>query len=104
MDSRCDNNLWKKRDQDEFAQKVVQQKNSYHAEISFLKKKILEITKKNEELEQKVEQLDEDTNDGEMMLQNSHERERKLQIELDETKKKNLNTENTENEKNEIQI
>ena len=98
MESKCDNSWCKKkerkyrdeiyaleddiRDKDEFAQKVVRQKNSYHAEISVLKKNVLDLTKKNEELEQKVEQLDEDADDGVMMLRNSHERERKLQEEL----------------------
>ena len=120
MESKCDNSWCKKkerkyrdeiyaleddiRDKDEFAQKVVRQKNSYHAEISVLKKNVLDLTKKNEELEQKVEQLDEDADDGVMMLRNSHERERKLQEELDETKKKNLNKEDAEKERNEIRI
>ena len=120
MESKCDNSWCKKeerkyrneiyalkddiRDKDEFAQKVVRQKNSYHAEISVLKKNVLDLTKKNEELEQKVEQLDEDADDGVMMLWNSHERERKLQEELDKTKKNNLNKENAEKERNEIKI
>ena len=88
MDLKCENKLCKIKgeeyrneiyaleddikDKDEFAQKVVRQRNAYKAEISILKTNLHELTKENEDLIENSKQLEEDANNGVAMLKNAH--------------------------------
>ena len=90
------------KDKDEFAQKVVRQRNAYKAEISILKKELSDLTRENEELIEKNKQLDEDANDGAEMLKNALERERKLVEELKEVKTNILMLKKTEKDNDEV--
>ena len=76
------------KDKDTFAQNVTRQRNQSQEEVSVLKKKNTELTKENDDLIEKVNQLDEDTDAGVEMLQMAHERERKTKVELKELKDK----------------
>ena len=76
------------KDKDTFAQKVIRQKNQSREEVALLKTKNTELTKENDELTDKVNQLDEDTDAGVEMFQMAHERERKTTVELKELKDK----------------
>ena len=88
MDLKCENKLCKIKgeeyrseiyaleddikDKDEFAQKVVRQRNAYKAEISILKTNLYELTKENEGLIENSKQLEKDANNGVAMLKNAH--------------------------------
>ena len=61
-------------------------KNDIQKELVLLKKQNVKLHKENSDLSDKVKQLDEDTDDGIIMLRNAHERERKLNRELEELK------------------
>jgi hypothetical protein len=56
-------------------------RNDYQNEVVILKKKNSDIIKENNDLLEKVDQLDEDTDIGLNLLKNCQERERKLKKE-----------------------
>jgi hypothetical protein len=72
------------KDKDVFLQTVVKARNAYQNEVANLKKKNLELIKENNDLLEKNEQLDEDAETGLSMVKNAHERERKLNTELND--------------------
>ena len=65
---------------------LVKAKNDYQSEVALLKKKNKSLVKDNDDLLEKVKQLDEDTDDGIAMLRNAQARERNIKRELDESK------------------
>ena len=73
-------------EKDAFAQSMVKAKNDYQSEVALLKKKNKSLVKDNDDLLEKVKQLDEDTDDGIAMLRNAHAREGNIKRELDECK------------------
>ena len=73
---------------DGFLQKIVKARNNLQEEIVQLKNKNSILLKQNDELQEMVEQLDEDTGTGKELLKNCQERERKLNSEFEESKKK----------------
>ena len=75
------------RDKDDFLQKVVKARNAHQNEVSELKKKNRDLVEENNELLAKNDQLDEDAETGLMMVKSAHERERKLNKEIEEHKK-----------------
>jgi len=83
------------RDKDHFTKKVVIQRNTYFEEINILKKNLSDITKKNEDLMENVEQLLKDVNEAQ-------EKERVLRIELEDIKKNNIKANEIEKEPNEV--
>ena len=74
------------KDKDDFLQNVVKARNTLQEEVANIKKRNVNLSKENTGLLEKVKQLDEDTDDGLKMLQNAHERERKLNRTVDEHK------------------
>jgi hypothetical protein len=74
------------KDKDAFVQTLVKAKNDYQNEVITLKKKNSDIIKENNDLLEKVDQLDEDTDIGLNLLKNCQERENKLKKELKEYK------------------
>jgi len=83
------------RDKDHFTKKVVIQRNTYFEEINILKKNLSDITKKNEDLMEDVEQLLKDVSEAQ-------ERKRVLEIELEEIKKSNKKVIEIEMESNDV--
>jgi chromosome segregation ATPase len=83
------------KDKDAFVQTLVKARNDYQKEVVLLKKKNSEITKENNNLLEKVDQLDEDTDIGLNLLKNCQERERKLKKELEEYKANSNKTDDT---------
>jgi chromosome segregation ATPase len=71
------------KDRDAFVQTLVKARNDYQSEVALLKKKNGDLIKENNDLLEKVDQLDEDTDTGMNLLRNSHERESKLNKELE---------------------
>ena len=94
------------KDKDTFLQTVVKARNALQNDIFNFKKKNAGLTKENDDLTEKVEQLDEDTDDGIKMLRNAHERERVLNKEVkewsDKFKKKTDEVTKMEKEKQEM--
>ena len=76
------------KEKDTFAQKVLRQRNQSQEEVALLKTTNTELTKENDDLTEKENQLGEDTDAGVEMLQMAHERERKTKVELKELKDK----------------
>ena len=74
------------KDKDAFVQTLVKAKNDYQNEVITLKKKNSDIIKENNDLLEKVDQLDEDTDIGLNLLKNCQERENNLKKELKEHK------------------
>ena len=78
------------KDKDDFVQHVVKARNSLQAEMSSLEKKNTDLMDKNFELSQKIDQLDEDTDTGVQLLKDAHERERKLEKDIEEYRKSDI--------------
>ena len=74
------------KDKDAFVQKIRKARNALESELSLLQIKNHDLIKENDDLLEKVDQLDQDTDDGIKMLRNAHERQRKLNKEVDELK------------------
>ena len=75
------------KDKEGFLQKVVKARNGFQEEVAVLKKKISGLVKENNDLSDKVEQLDEDTDTGVELLRNANAREMKLSDLVEEYKK-----------------
>jgi chromosome segregation ATPase len=75
------------KEKENFVQTVVRARNSFQEEVANMKKKNNYLMKENNELSEKVEQLDEDTDTGVELLKNAQERERKLTNSFEEYKK-----------------
>jgi FtsZ-binding cell division protein ZapB len=71
-------------EKDTFLQTVVKTRNACQSEIAILKKKNSELIKENNNLHEKNEQLDEDAETGLTFVRNAHERERKVNTELND--------------------
>ena len=71
------------KEKDLFLQKVVQQRNQFQEEVHILKKKNSELLKESDNLIEKVNQLEEDTDIGLERLEMAHDKERKLKEELE---------------------
>ena len=80
------------KDKEAFVQTVVKARNNYQSEVALLKKKNGDLIKENNGLLEKVDQLDEDTDTGINLLRNAHERESKLNKELEVCKVKSNKT------------
>ena len=74
------------KDKDAFVQTLVKARNDYQNEVITLKKKNSDIIKENDDLLEKVDQLDEDTDIGLNLLKNCQKRENNLKKELKEYK------------------
>ena len=72
------------KEKDNFLQTVVKTRNACQSEIAILKKKNSELIKENNDLLEKNEQLDEDAETGLTFVRNVHERERKVNTELND--------------------
>jgi hypothetical protein len=62
------------KEKDNFAQKVIRQRNQSQDELSLLKNNNIELTKENDELMERVTKFDEYTDAGVEMLQMAHEK------------------------------
>jgi chromosome segregation ATPase len=109
MDQTCKNHQCKKKsselysdidsletdikDKDTFVQAVVKARNALQEDVAKLTKKNRDLIRENNDLTEKVDQLDEDTDTGLEFLKNAHERERKLNVAVEEYKKKSANDE-----------
>ena len=78
------------KDKDDFLQKVIKARNALQTDVSVLKQKNKDLTDENNDLQEKNDQLDEDAEDGLAMLRNAHERERKLNKEVEDYKKSEI--------------
>ena len=72
------------KDKDDFLQTVIKARNACQSEIAVLKKKNSQLIKENNDLLEKNDQLDEDAETGLTMVRNAHERERKINSELND--------------------
>ena len=81
------------KDKDAFLQKVVKVRNNLQEDNENLKQRNVGLVKDISDLSEKVEQLDEDTDTGVELLRNANERERKVNLQLENTRKQILRAE-----------